>query len=156
VLSNEVVRCRCSITQLSVAAEKTLAEVQRRLIAFGARRFAVEFDKERQPTAVEFEVDTEFGPRRFLLEANLKGVEAALVRQYHAGQVARKVATSEQAVRVAWRITKDWLEAQLALVEAGIVPLDQAMLPYLVGPGGRTVYQVFRDQKLSLPGPDVE
>ena len=140
----------------SVAAEKTIAEVQRRLVAFGARRFTVEYDRDRHPAAIEFEVDTEFGPRCFLLEANLSGVEAALARQYEAGLVARKTATVEQAVRVAWRITKDWLEAQLAMVEAGILPLEQVMLSNLVGANGRTVYQMLKARNLSLPGPDAD
>ncbi len=38
----------------------------------------------------------------------------------------------EQARRVAWRIEKDWLEAQFAKSEAMRFPLERLMLSYMV------------------------
>lgn len=46
----------------------------------------------------------------------------------------------EQARRVAWRILKDWIEAQIALLESGMVEMEEIFLPYmLAGADDRTV-----------------
>ena len=37
----------------------------------------------------------------------------------------------EQAVRVAWRNIRDWLEAQMALIRIGQAEYEQIMLPYM-------------------------
>jgi hypothetical protein len=58
-----------------------------------------------------------------------------------------------RAGRVAWRILKDWVEAQLALVEAELVDVAEIMLPYMVTNDKRTVYQVMIDSRLALEGP---
>lgn len=44
-----------------------------------------------------------------------------------------------QAVRTAWRIVKDWVEAQMALVETQMVTTPQVFLPYAVMGDGRTL-----------------
>lgn len=44
-----------------------------------------------------------------------------------------------QAVRTAWRIVKDWVEAQMALQETQMVTTAQVFLPYMIMPNGKTV-----------------
>jgi hypothetical protein len=44
-----------------------------------------------------------------------------------------------QAVRTAWRIVKDWVEAQMALVETQMVTTQQVFLPYAIMKDGRTL-----------------
>ena len=48
----------------------------------------------------------------------------------------------EQARRTAWRVTKTWLESQLALIQSGMADLQEVMLPYAVqGKDGSTLYE---------------
>jgi hypothetical protein len=47
----------------------------------------------------------------------------------------------DQAVRTAWRIVKDWVEAQMALVETQMVTTAEVFLPYAVMKDGRTLAQ---------------
>ena len=42
----------------------------------------------------------------------------------------------QQAIRTSWRILKDWVEAQMALLETGMVTMDEIFLPYML-PAGR-------------------
>jgi hypothetical protein len=42
-------------------------------------------------------------------------------------------------VRVAWRVIKDWMEAQLALVEIRMVTIPQVFLPWAIMRDGRTL-----------------
>ena len=63
-----------------------------------------------------------------------------------------KIDTSpEQAERVAWRIVKDWLTAQLAILETEMVDVGQVFLPYFVGRNGQTLYEAYSTGQLQLP-----
>jgi hypothetical protein len=64
-----------------------------------------------------------------------------------------RYSTPEHAERVAWRIVKDWLEAQLAIIKTEMVTLDQVMLPYMRGDNGATIYEIYRDQQLAIEAP---
>lgn len=82
------------------------------------------------------------------------GVWQTLVQQNRKGKVPLRFATKQQADRVAWRIIKDWIEAQMAIVEAGIVSLDQVMLPYMQV-GAESLYDALKgdhDQVRLGPG----
>ena len=52
---------------------------------------------------------------------------------------------------MAWRVIKDWLEAQLALLETEMVTFEQIMLPYLQVDSSHTLYDVMQEQHLALP-----
>lgn len=126
----------------SVPVAKTLAEVTRLLVDAGARSISTTYGPTGSPTGVAFTVETAYGPRSFALPARAERVQAVLGRQ----KVETRYRTPEQAERVAWRIVKDWLEAQLALIRTEMVALDQVMLPYMVDDesgGGHTVYELY-------------
>ena len=58
-----------------------------------------------------------------------------------------------QAVRTAWRIVKDWVEAQMALVETQMVTTRDVFLPYAVMRDGRTLSQHVQNDPGFLLGP---
>lgn len=138
-----------------VDATKTVGEISRILTRAGARAIMMENGPDRQPAAVAFVIDTSFGPRSYRLPANPVGVLKALDREYREGRVKRSQVTREHAIRVGWRIVKDWVEAQVAIIESGHAPLDQLMLPFMQVAGGETVYEAMTARQLQLgaPGP---
>ena len=86
--------------------------------------------------SVTFAVETPAGVRGFRLPANVEGVRGAFAKQ-------RVKAPPEQAERTAWRNVRDWIMAQMAILEAGMVQLDEVFLPYLVDNSGATLYQAY-------------
>jgi len=55
--------------------------------------------------------------------------------------------------RVAWRQILRWVEAQLALIETGMVKQEEVFLPYALV-GNQTMFQFVEERKfLSLPAP---
>jgi len=74
----------------------------------------------------------------FRLPANTQGVFKALKCDE---RVPKRLKTKEQAARVAWRVLKDWVEAQLAIVEAEMAELTEVFLPYAQNRDGKTLYQ---------------
>lgn len=59
-------------------------------------------------------------------------------------------ATKEQAERVAWRILKDWIEAQMALLDIHMVQLQEIFLPYIELPDGNTIYQTLEQKQFMI------
>ncbi len=56
-------------------------------------------------------------------------------------KVPRHRCNQEQAQKVAWRITKDWVAAQLAIVEAKLAEMAEVFLPYAITKTGNTLYK---------------
>jgi len=127
----------------TVSVQKTVGEMHGLLVQAGARQISTDYSTTGAPSALTFTVETSYGPREFRLPADTSRVLAAMRRN----RVPPRYLNPEQAERVAWRILKDWLEAQLALLKIDMVTLDQVMLPYMQSEG-RTVYEVYRDQQV--------
>lgn len=138
----------------TITTSETVGQVQQMLAGHGARRVMIDY-ADRLPCAVSFELATDAGPRVFVMPVNVEGMAAVLARfaamPGSSKGVSKAVLTSrEHATRVAWRVLRDWLDAQLALVAAQMADLSEVMLPYLVvSPGGPTLGQVFRDRGLA-------
>ena len=137
-------------------ALRTIGHVQALLVEAGARSIQTDYDAVGTPIGLAFMVETMHGPRGFKLPVQAHRVLAVLKKDK---KVAPRYRTPEQAERVAWRIVKDWLEAQLAIIQTEMVTLDQVMLPYMTtGVEGRTIYELYVDKQLALPAgsdPDV-
>lgn len=136
----------------TVPVSRTIGQVQALLVQAGARQIMSEYDEHGNPVGVAFAVMTPHGLRNFHLPVNAAAVEKVL-REDH--KVANRLKTPEHAQRVAWRIIKDWLEAQLAIIATEMVTLDQVMLSYMQGKDGRTVYELYLDQQLALGSGDA-
>jgi hypothetical protein len=58
----------------------------------------------------------------------------------------------ERASRIAWRILKDWVEAQIAMVETEQAEMGEVFMPYAIVNDGQTMYDAFvvRNEQLRL------
>ena len=134
----------------TIAATKTASECVARLAEHGASAIGITYANKR-PTGITFKIETVHGERQFSLPVNTDGTLKALLNASRRGGIAPRYSTSEQAERVAWRVIKDWLEAQLALIEAGIADMAEVMLPYLHVAPGLTLYAAYaQDERLAL------
>lgn len=122
----------------SISTEKTAAEIQKKLAMAGAQAVLSEYDKDGVMCAMSFRINNIF----FRLPINIDGVYSALCKDRNA---SKKFKTYEQASRVAWRIIKDWIEAQVAIIQAGQADLVQVFLPYAQDKSGKTVYEAIKE-----------
>lgn len=134
----------------TVAAGKTVLEIQAILAKAGANAILAEY-RNGEVVALSFVIETQFGNRPFKLPVDTERVLAVLKRQARAGKLPPRYAVPEQAQRVSWRILKDWIEAQLALIETEMVSLDQVLLPYMTTDTGHSVYEVLVERRFALP-----
>lgn len=113
-----------------VPAERTAAEIQARLVKARAQAVMMEYDPDGVLTHLSFRVETKHGAIAFRLPANVEGVHRRLLAD---PRLTGKQKTREQAARVAWRICKTWVEAQLSRSD----PSRRASLgPAKAGPRG--------------------
>lgn len=123
----------------------TLGAIQGQLVKHGAKKIVQDYDDDGRITSLSFLIETPAGPRGIRLPANVDAVHAVLIRQ-------RVKCDREQAERVAWRIVKDWVEAQMAILESEMVQMDEIFLPYMVNQSGQTVFQAYRNNQMMLEG----
>lgn len=135
-----------------IAARQTVGECSSLLAEAGAARVTVVYEG-RKPIGLSFRLEMPSGWQDFTLPVQIEGVAKLLAEVDPAAlfsEARKRIRQPEHAANVAWRVVKDWLEAQLAIIDAGMASLDQVMLPYLQLEGG-TLYEVIRDQHLALP-----
>ncbi len=131
----------------TINTEKTTSEIQKMLSMAKAQQILCEYDDDCVMTAMSFMLSTKFGIVHFRLPANLEGVFKRLCADC---KVPKRLKTREQAARVAWRIVKDWTEAQLAFIDAGMAEMTEVFLPYAQNKEGRTVYEVAAEGGLKM------
>ncbi len=56
-----------------------------------------------------------------------------------------------QAERIAWRICKTWLEAQITLINLEQAKLEEVFLPYLALPSNNTLFETMERNQFLLP-----
>jgi len=132
-----------------IAADKTAAEIVSILAKHRATNIMMDYDGAGTITGIKWRVDSEHGPLGFSLPVNVDAVFQVMTKQrVHLTDSDRRRAQSE---RTAWRNIKDWVEAQMALLESGQAPLEQIFLPYMLS-GDQTLYQVMLADKFrALP-----
>ena len=147
-----------------VPVHQTVTECQSILAASGAASVSIHFE-DSQPSGLAFSLKTPHGPRDFTLPVNIGGAQAVIAKMIktdppHLSRAALdKLRSRDHAAMVAWRVIKDWLEANLALIAAEMATIDEVMLPYLhiqVDGEDKTLFEHYKAQERAalLPGGD--
>lgn len=129
-----------------IPAIQSVAEIVGALAEHGATKIQQDYNQGK-PVSVAFMIDTPAGPRGFKLPSSAERVRAVLAAQ-------KVKVDAAQAERIAWRILRDWVMAQMAILETEMVAIDQVFLPYMVNPQGTTVYELYQHKQLLLE--DIE
>jgi hypothetical protein len=135
-----------------IPAARTIAQIQEMLINGGAEGIYMEM-KNRKVDAVNFEIKMGELMLRYRLPCKWESIYKLLEKDTRAQKVMRgeKITFGEEHCRaVGWRIVRDWLDAQLALVEAEMADIKEVMLPYMLAQDGRTAYEVLGGGRLLL------
>lgn len=131
----------------SIDVHKTLGEIQKILVTHGARKIMYDYDDKGRIITLCFMVQTPDGERGIKLPANVPAVYEVLKRQKQAGKIKISI-DYEQAERVAWRIVKDCIEAQMAILESQMVQIEEIFLPYMVNRQGQTFFDAYKQKLL--------
>ena len=121
----------------SISCEKTIMEIQKCLVKHGATKIVTDYT-DQTPTAVTFCLILNENLTAFSLPANYSGVLKSMKSD---SKIPRRLLTDEQALKVSWRIIKNWVEAQMAIVEAQLADVAEVFLPYAITKSGTTLYR---------------
>lgn len=120
-----------------VPAARSIQEIQEALVKHGA--MGVLFEYEQGTGRVH--------AMKFILEANGRKMPFQLPVDWRAFQRVLKEqrvnrhSEEDYCYRVAWRVVRDWVMAQMALYETQMVTIPQIFLPYAVAKNGQTLYE---------------
>ncbi len=136
--------------------DKTASEIAKCLSLHGASAILTEYDSENIVNSLSFKIRVGQAEMSFKLPVDWKPVYEIMAKgkKFQWGDKGEKQKSDLriQAVRTAWRIVKDWVEAQMALVETQMVNTGEVFLPYAVMRDGRTLAQTVQDNPGFLLG----
>lgn len=134
----------------TIEAAKTVGEIQGILAGHGAKSILVNYGEDGSIEALAFQILTPHGNVGIRLPIDPDAVLKVLTQQNRLGKVPKRYINHAQAVRVAWRIVKDWVAAQMAILETEMVKMEQIFLPYVLTRSGKTLYEEMVDSKFQL------
>lgn len=128
---------------------ETVSEIECILIKHKAKSIMKNYDGE-SVTGLSFLIDT--GMQQIPVRLPVKVDECLKILKKEKRESPRKQIkdTREQAERVAWRILKDWVEAQMALLDMEMVRFEEIFLPYIETDNGQTIFERLEDKQFLL------
>lgn len=132
----------------TVDSFKTVSEIEYILMKHKAKSIMKNYDGE-SITGLSFLIDTGTQQIPVRLPVRIEECLEVLKREKENGTKNIK-ATREQAERVAWRILKDWVEAQMALLDIQMVRFEEIFLPYIEISDGQTIYEKLEEKQFLL------
>ena len=133
----------------TVDAFKTVSEIEYILMKHKARSIMKDYDGERI-IGLSFLIDTDVRQVPVRLPVRIDECFEVLKKEKKNSPRSNIKATREQAERVAWRILKDWVEAQMALLDIQMVRFEEIFLPYIETQNGRTIYEQLEEKQFLL------
>ncbi len=130
-----------------IPAEKTADEISTLLSRAGMVKFIqTEYD-DGDIVGISFIVMA--GEQRipFRLPARWEPVLEAMKKDR---RTPRNLLTPEQARRTAWRQVLRWIQAQMALIEVGMVDIKEVFMPYLMVSREQTLYERIQGQNFMM------
>lgn len=135
-----------------IDANKTILEIENILVKFGATDVWKQYNK-GIVVALNFVVDTDFGKMPFRLPLKIQEIRQTLARQVQKGNInlpKRLLQDDKHSINVGWRIIKDWIDAQLSLIELEQVTIEQVFLPYAYDMANdKTFYEALKERKFA-------
>lgn len=142
-----------------IAPEMTIAEIRKCLVRHGASAIVTNYDKETgKATGLIFKMRLGDISLTFRLPLDWRPVYVILTSgskfnsRDEERNVERKNRYRERAERTAWRIVKDWIDAQMALVETKMITALQVFLPYPIMRDGKTLSETVAQNPQLLLG----
>jgi hypothetical protein len=127
----------------SVPANQTIGEISSCLIRAGATQIATDFAPGGKVEAVRFGLNVAGIPQAVYFRLPCRTAKLLKLLRNDAAQ----------AERTAWRQVLRWVQAQMAMIDVGMIQTHEVFMPYAVIPGtDQTMFQAWESQK-QLPAP---
>jgi hypothetical protein len=125
-----------------ISAERTAQEIAVLLAQSGASAVLTEYGKDRKISGLAFKLHVGDREVPFSLPVRVPPVFVCLQKNRSPRNRTKKGQQDlERAERVAWRQLLRWIQAQLALIDTGMVQTAEVFMPYVQVAPGQTLYE---------------
>lgn len=136
-----------------IEVSKTISEIQDILVKHGAKSIMANYTDNGNIEALSFTIIT---AEKQAISIRLPCDPIPVLRVLESQNIPSKLQNKDQALRVAWRIVKTWVEGQMALLETKMVKMEQIFLPYAIVKGGKTLFESLKTQNYALLDVNVQ
>lgn len=138
------------------AGHGTFEKIQKVLASHGANKIMYDYGPDGQLTAITFGLDINGQQMGFRLPALTENVVQIMYGGTDRWGRQKKItqAQRDQAYKTAWANIRDWIDAQMALIDTRQVKLEQVFLPYLIVRGNQTLFEQLESRQFALPSAD--
>ena len=141
-----------SIKNYTSKTPNTIEKIQKILAQHKAKRMMFEYDQQGRIDSLMFSIELDGKELAFRLPAKVKNVEKIFLDnksgKRHDWELTQE--EREQAYRTAWANIRDWVDAQLALIDTEQVKFEEVFLPYMVTHDGRTYFERQKEEGFLL------
>lgn len=127
----------------TIDAAKTAAEITSLLVQAGAHQLMMEYDDNKEISGLRFALKMKDRSFVCVLPARVDPIFKIINgrRKSSYDRTQKAVDDRFQARRVAWRQLLRWVQAQLAMIDAGMVQSAEVFLPYIEVEPGVTMFE---------------
>lgn len=140
-----------------IPADKTAGEITSCLRSAGAVSVITKFDANRI-TGLGWAMTVSGNEVHFTMPARVEPVYKILLSRNRKTWLTDKEKASirARAERVAWRQLLRWTQAQLAMIETGMVKPAEVFMPYMTHADGSTFFEYFENKQLQITAGDTK
>ena len=128
----------------TIDEHKTIGEIMCILAKNKAKQILTEYNDNGDVENISFMYPYQDRLIGIKLPGNVENVYKVMMRQRDRKEIKTKV-----DIEQARRNVKDWLEAQMALIETEQVKMEQIFLPYTLNKDGKTFYEIYQQKLLA-------
>lgn len=130
---------------------RVLDAINAALVSHHARRIEFQYSDSGVPVGITFSMMVEGKELYYSMPARIENVQAVLKRECKTF-AQRNAITYDKARQVAWANIRDFILSQLAMIDIGLVSLEEIMLPYMVvGEDDKTLFAAMKERKFIAP-----
>jgi len=137
-----------------ISLERTVAEIQIILSQNGATGIAFDYSDTGKLKAIYFKIKYNSRDLSFRLPAKPEAVYQELYANKR-GAWRYEKQRRQDADRIAWRVVKGWVEAQITHINLGQSKIHEAFIAYLMVGPNQTLFEKMESNQMLLNSPDL-
>jgi hypothetical protein len=122
-------------------------KIQKVLAAHKATHLMFDYGQDGRVTGLSFSIMVDGKEVGFRLPAKVENVSKIM---YGTSYLKLNEKHSLQAYQTTWANIRDWIDAQMAMVDTEQVKIEEVFLPYGITKDGRTFFEYHRDNQFLL------
>ena len=139
----------------SIDSSRSAAEICAELVKAGANQIASTY-KDGRIVGLRWSMRIGGDDRLFDMPVRVEPV-FRIINGRRSFPTSYQAVDRAQADRVAWRQLLRWVQAQMAMIDTGMVETAEVFSPYMVGAQGKTLWEMISDGDMLklLPAPET-